>query len=265
MTTDRPHPSEREILLDEASLTLIEGGRGAPLLILHDELGYPGWLSWNAMLAEDRKLIIPMAPGFGKSPRRDWLSSVRDLASLYARLLRELELDQVDVLGFSMGGWIAAEMAVNSPAQFSRMILVAPAGIKPPQGEILDMFLQSAPEYIRAGVNEPAACAEYLRLYGEPPTPSQIAQWEEARAQVARIAWSPYLHNPSLPMLMKGVRSLSTLLIWGEQDAVIPASTARRFKESIPDAQIALLPNCGHRPELEMTPDFVKIVRRFLT
>jgi pimeloyl-ACP methyl ester carboxylesterase len=257
-------PAQRELRIDDVPLLVIEGGQGEPLLVLHDELGYPGWASWNARLAENRRLIMPMAPGFGISPEVSWLSSVRDLACFYGRLLGELGLERVDVLGFSFGGWVAAEMAVNSPGQFARMILVAPAGIRPVQGEILDLFLRSAPECLRAGFYQPANCAEYLSLYGDPATPDQLAQWEQARAQIARLAWSPYMHNPSLPWLMRGIRSLPTLLVWGDQDAIIPASTVGRYRESLPDAQVALLQECGHRPEIERTAEFVTIVRKFL-
>lgn len=264
MNADSLASSERRVFIDEVPLLLVEGGRGEPLLVLHDELGYPGWLTWNARLAEDRRLIIPLAPGFGRSPGLDWLSSVRDLACFYGRLLRDLGLDRVDVLGFSFGGWVAAEMAVNSPGQFARMMLVAPMGIRPLEGEILDLFLRSAPEYLSAGIYQRASCAEYLKLYGNQPTQPQIEQWEEARAQVARLAWSPYMHDPSLPSLIRGIRSLPTLLVWGERDAIIPASTARRYRESLPDAQIAVLQECGHRPELERTQDFVSIVRKFI-
>ncbi|HUY19232.1 MAG TPA: alpha/beta fold hydrolase [Candidatus Binataceae bacterium] len=264
MSTDSIQPCERQVLIDEIPLMLVEGGRGAPLLVLHDELGYPGWLAWNASLAEHRRLIIPMAPGFGRSPGLDWLSSLRDLACLYGRFLRDNGFDRVDVLGFSLGGWLAAEMAVNWPGQFARMMLVAPMGIKPSEGEILDLFMRSAPEYLRAGICQPASCAEYLKLYGRQPTQPQLEQWEEARAQVARLAWSPYMHNPSLPSLLRGVRSMPTLLVWGERDAVVPAATARRYQESIPDAQIALLRECGHRPEIERTQEFVNIIRQFI-
>ena len=264
-TADGLLPAERQVLIDDIPLMLVEGGRGDPLLVLHDELGYPGWLAWNAGLAEHRRLIIPMAPGFGRSPRVDWISSLRDLACFYGRLLREIGLERIDLLGFSFGGWVAAEMAVNSPGQFGRMMLVAPAGIKPPEGEILDLFLRSAPEYLRASICEPANCAEYLKLYGDAPAQDQIEQWEDARAQVARLAWSPYMHNPSLPSLMRGARSVQTLLVWGTRDAVVPASAARRYQESIPDAELVLLQECGHRPEIERTGDFVNIIRKFLS
>ena len=73
-----------------ADLTVVRGGKGKPLLMLHDELGYPGWMTWNEELAKDRQLIIPLQPGFGKTPKIDWIRSFRDLAGFYANVVREL-------------------------------------------------------------------------------------------------------------------------------------------------------------------------------
>src|SRR5271154_3803119 len=136
-----------------AEFSVIKGGKGGkPILILHDEIGHPGWLKWHSSLAHDRTLIIPGHPGFGRTPRLEWISDVRDLASVYARFVREQGLAPVDVIGFSLGGWVAAEMAVADPKLFRRMVLVAPTGVlptegdaadhyvRPPQGEILDLY-----------------------------------------------------------------------------------------------------------------------------
>ena len=95
-------------------MPVIKGGSGKPLLILHDELGYPGWLGWQRALARERTLVIPMAPGFSRAPRIEWVENVRDLACVYARLLREQDLDNIDVIGFSFGGWLAAEMIATN-------------------------------------------------------------------------------------------------------------------------------------------------------
>lgn len=129
------------------NVTLTKGGTGRPLLVLHEELGYPGWLRWHCALAQGRTLYIPLHPGFGRSPRVEWIGSVRDVGCFYSRLLRDMGLSPMDVIGFSLGGWIAAEMAVNCPHQFRRMVLVAPMGIRPPEGEIKDMFTVTARAY----------------------------------------------------------------------------------------------------------------------
>jgi len=103
-----------------ADLNFIKGGTGRPLLVLHEELGHPGWLSWHSALAQSHTLYIPLHPGLGKSSRIEWISGVRDLACFYSRVIRDMGLSPTDVIGISMGGWIAAEMAANCAHQFRR-------------------------------------------------------------------------------------------------------------------------------------------------
>ena len=134
MTVPSNGCTEGTVSVGAAGLAMIRGGSGRPLLVLHEELGHPGWLSWHTQLAEDHSIYIPIHPGFGQLPRVDWISGVRDLAGFYSRMLREMALGPVDVIGFSLGGWIAAEMAAANPGQFRRLVMVAPAGLKPPEG-----------------------------------------------------------------------------------------------------------------------------------
>jgi pimeloyl-ACP methyl ester carboxylesterase len=197
-----PEWTEETLRLAGIELPIIKGGSGDPLLILHDELGYPGWLDWQRALARERILIIPMAPGFGRAARIPWIENVRDFACVYARWLREQGLESIDVIGFSFGGWLAAEMIANNPRQFRRTVLVAPGGIKPAEGAIMDMFQVPARTYLEATVHNPSITPEFAALYGGEATPEQFEAWEEARAEFARIAWQPYFHNPSLPYLL---------------------------------------------------------------
>ena len=106
----------RTYRVGDLDLVVLEMGRGKPLLVLHEELGCPGPLLWQADLSKSRKLVVPLHTGFGRTRRLDWVSSVRDLACFYARFLREQALPPIDVVGFSFGGWVAAEMAANDPA-----------------------------------------------------------------------------------------------------------------------------------------------------
>jgi pimeloyl-ACP methyl ester carboxylesterase len=247
-----------------AELTCIQGGSGKPLLVLHEEIGHPGWLRWHTELARSRTVIIPQHPGFGKTPRVEWVRNVRDLAGFYARVIREQGWSPVDVIGFSMGGWIAAEMAACDAKQFRKMILVAPTGIRPPQGDIADMFVVTARAYVDASVNSIESNPEFAKLYGGEQTPEQFEAWEDARAETARIAWQPYMFNPSLPNLLENVVGLPTMLIWGKQDKIVPISASHVFNESITGSDLVVLDNCGHRPEIEQTSTFVERVQRFL-
>lgn len=256
--------AEETISVAGTELAIISGGSGRPLLVLHEELGHPGWLKWHAALARDHSLLIPQQPGFGKSPKLDWIRSIRDLAAFYSRVLRERELVPIDVIGFSLGGWIAAEMAANHAGQFRRMVLVGSTGIQPPRGEIKDLFIRTSRKFLDESVLNPSRTPEFANLYGGEETPQQFEAWEDARTEVARLAWSPYLFNPSLPYLLQGVSGLPTLLIWGGQDEVVPLSAGEVYKESIAGAELVVLEQCGHHPEIEQSNEFIKTVQQFL-
>jgi pimeloyl-ACP methyl ester carboxylesterase len=249
--------TQRQISIDNHAVTVIEEGEGPPQLVLHDELGDAQSRPWHTELARDRRIVMPQLPGFGSSPQVEWISSVRDLAGFTARMLRAIKLDRLDVIGISFGGWLAAEMAVNRPETFARLVLVASFGIKPRDGEIRDLFLMSTPEYLRASVRRAESADELARSRA----PEAI---EEARAEVARIAWSPYMHNPSLSHLLRGVTS-PTMVVWGENDAIIPSGTALQYREAMPDATVATIADCGHHPEVEATAQFVALARKFLS
>lgn len=247
------------------SLRVLTVGSGPPLLILHDEMGYPGWLSWQAALAATRTLVIPMAPGFGLAPRIEWLSSVRDLACVYARLLSARGNAPIDVLGFSFGGWVAAEMLANQPALFRRQVLIAPLGIKPTDGVIFDAFEVTHRAQLEATVRDPQATPEFDQLFGGKPTPEQIEAFDDARAESARLAWQPYMHNPSLPHLLEGLGTqVPVLIVHGDDDRIVPRSAMHAYQRALGDAELVTLPRCGHRPEIECRDQFLSLVQNFL-
>jgi pimeloyl-ACP methyl ester carboxylesterase len=187
----------------------------------------------------------------------------RDLAAFYARILREMRLDPIDVIGFSAGGFIAAEMAAADPKIFSRMILVAPMGIKPAKGEILDIFSTTIRTHLRATVADPVNTAEFAKIYGGEMTPEQFEAFEDARTETARLGWDPFMHDPSLPYRLEGI-SLPTLLVWGARDGVVPRDCIDRYKAALSGAQFAQIEEVGHRPEIENSPEFVRAVKNFL-
>jgi pimeloyl-ACP methyl ester carboxylesterase len=255
---------EEIVRVDETDLKVVKGGTGKPLLILHEELGWPGWLKWNTALAEKHTLLIPQHPGYSHTDRAEWISNIRDMAGFYARYLVEQNLAPVDAIGFSMGGWIAAEMAANNPGQFRKLALVAPMGIRPHEGAILDFFQLMAPKHLYATVHDPDAVPEFDNLYGG-QGPAQFEKWEEARAQSARLAWVPFMHNPSLPHLLAVAANLPTLLVWGKQDRVVPFTAADDYKRAMKSAKVVAFDNCGHRPEVEKSADFLREIEQFLS
>ncbi len=255
--------SEETIQAAGAELVIVKGGSGRPLLIFHDEMGYTGWMTWNEELALDRTLLIPLQPGFGKTPRLNWVRTYRDLAGYYSQVVRELKLEPLEAVGFSAGGFIAAEMLAADPKIFRRLVLVAPMGIKPAQGEILDFFPLSVRAHLRATVADPEGTPEFGKIYGGEMTPAQFEAFEDARAETSRLGWEPYMHNPSLPHLLRGIGT-PTLLVWGSKDQVVPRGCIEAYQKALGAAQVVEIPGAGHRPEIERPLEFVKAVSKFL-
>jgi pimeloyl-ACP methyl ester carboxylesterase len=190
--------------------------------------------------------------------------NMRDLASWYLAALDDLGLGPVPVIGLSLGGWLAAEMATMCLHHFTKLVLVSAPGIKPPTGEIFDMFLVVAKQYITTGFADPARTPEYQQLYGADPTPQQQEAWELAREASSRLAWRPYMHDQNLPYLLPRLKRLPTLIVWGRQDAIVPLSAAQAYHQAIPGSQLVVLDQCGHHPEIEQADEFVRQVRQFL-
>ncbi len=236
---------------------VLKGGSGSPLVVLHHDVGNPGWLPFYADLARDCTVYVPSHPGFGKSERPEWMRSVRDMAMVYQWLFAKLRLDRIAVIGLGFGGWIAAEIAMMCPHRFERMLLVNAMGMQPRKGEILDQFIINNNEYVAAGFADAAAMKE---LYGDPPSLDQLVEWEVNREMTTRIAWKPYMFDQALPHLIRGVKT-PTLLVWGEQDRIVPFDCAERYAELLPNARIARIAGAGHFIEVEKPAELARLAR----
>jgi pimeloyl-ACP methyl ester carboxylesterase len=254
---------EKVIDVGGIGVVTLEGGSGRPLLMLHDELGFPGWMRWNQAMAGSHRFVVPLQPGFGSTERVEWFGSVRDVASFYARMLREQGLGPIDVVGFSMGGWIAAEMAAADPALFGRMVLVAPLGVRPAEGEILDFLGITMRRHVMATVSNQGA-EEVAQMYGGAISPEQFELFEAARAESSRLAWEPFMHDHSLPHRLAGVQGVDSLVIWGERDQLVPRGCAEAYAQALPGARLEVIPGAGHRPEIENRDRFIALVSEFL-
>ena len=247
------------------TLRLVKGGSGPPLLLLHDEFGHQVQLRYHDTLAEDYTVHIPTHPGFSETGRLDWIMNMRDLAGWYLEALDDLTLGQVNLMGFSLGGWLAAEMAAMSPDQFSKVVLVAPAGIRPPSGEIFDMFLVVAEDYLATSVLDPENTPEFRDICPEEPSAELAEAWAVAREEACRLSWRPYMHYLGLPNLVHRLKRVPTQIIWGREDVIVPVSAAQAYHDAIPGSRLEVLDGCGHRPEIEKTDEFLALVKGFLS
>lgn len=241
-------------------LHITQAGRGDPLILLHHDIGAPDGLPFYDMLAEDFDVRILHHPGFGRSERGDWLRSVRDVAVLYQELLARLGLRGHALLGLGFGGWIAAEMASMAPRDVSRLALLAPMGIKPPEGYIFDQALVQYIEYVRTGFHDQSA---FDRLFGTEPPIELVEQWDICREMVFRLAWKPYMYSHTLPRLL-GEVEVPALIVWPEEDRIVPPAAAEAWAGALRHANAATLPACGHFAEMERPAELAGLVKRFL-
>lgn len=251
--------ADETVTVAGTALHLRTGGTGAPLLVLHHDIGSPEQPALHEALAEHFSVLAPSHPGYDRSPRPAWLRSVRDVAVMYQALLAERGLSGVTCVGLGFGGWIAAEMATMAPGQFRRLVLVGAMGIKPERGEILDQALVSYIEYIRAGFHDPQALA---RAYGaELPTPL-LERWDVNRETTFRIAWRPYMFSPTLPHLLGGVRT-PTLIVWGAEDRVVPLECGERYAKALPAARLVVIEGAGHLVDMERPAELARAIIDF--
>ena len=263
MTTSSATWTVERVQAAGAEMQMLKGGAGDPLLVLHDEMGQPGWLRLHEELAKNYTVYAPSLPGFGVTDRLDWIMNMRDSATWTIWALEEMGLSNLNVVGFSIGGWLAAEMATQDPSVFRRMALAAPAGILPPTGEILDMFLIVSKEFITTGFHNPSAAAEFQQVCPDEPTPEQVEQWETAREEACRLSWRPYMHDRSLPHRLGRLKNVPSLIIWGRNDAIVPPSAGEVYNQSIAGSQLVTLEECGHRSDVEKSAELASLLREF--
>ena len=251
--------TEAAVELAGVKVHLARAGSGRPLLVLHHDIGSPERLDFYDVLANRFDVLVPHHPGYGKSERPQWLRSVRDVAVMYQSMLSDLALDRVSLIGLGFGGWIAAEMATMAPRYFYRLILVGAMGLKPPEGDIFDQAIVSYLDYARAGFHDQAA---FAKVYGDVST-DQLVEWDLCREMCFRIAWKPYMYSQTLPHLLGGVRT-PTLVVWGDDDKVVPKSAGERYAVLLPQARFETVRSAGHCVEMERPGELARLVSGFI-
>jgi len=255
----------REVQVDIGGTTIhmLQGGSGAPLLLLHGTEGRQGWLRYAQALAEQYTVYLPSHPGFDGSERPAWLKTMPDLVCFYTWFLEQQGLEDVPAIGFALGGWLAAEIVATTRHAFRKLMLVDAAGIKPQQGDITDLFILSPAQIAELSFHNAQQAPEYEMLYGGTRTPEQQESTMKNREMVVRLTWKPYMHDPRLPALLARVR-IPTCVVWGRQDQIIPVECGELYRQAIPGAELVVLEDCGHLPQVEQPEAFVRLARQFL-
>lgn len=255
-----PEPLRTNETIAGCKISLMRGGSGTPLLFLHGARGGSQWLPFMDALAANFEVWAPEHPGFGNSETPPWLDNVADLAYFYLDFIDKFALSGVHLVGTSLGGWIAAELAVRNQTSLATLTLVAAAGLHikgVPKG---DIFMWSAAELAR-NLFYDQKYSEWMLLV----TPSEEEQDMQLknRLTTARLSWQPRLYNPHLAKWLHRI-TVPTLILWGADDKLIPAPYASALGEAIPGARVQIFENCGHLPQIEKSQEFVATVSAFL-
>ena len=237
------------------------GGERPSLLFLHAEDYFEQHGPFLQRLAESWRVVVPRHPGFGRSELSPDFRSVDDLALLYLDLMDHLRLKRPVVVGSSFGGWIALEMAVRCPEHMGRLVLIGPAGVKFGAREdrgFADIYQIPDDEVRRLTFADPKRWAPDYRAMTE----EQLASVARDRQSAVHFAWRPYMHNPGLRKWLHRVR-MPTLVVCGDQDGVVSPQSARALAEVLPMAQLKVIAQTGHYPQIEQVDAVMQAIHAF--
>jgi pimeloyl-ACP methyl ester carboxylesterase len=236
---------------DEVDLVVEERGEGRPFLLLHGGAGPASMTRFASLLAErhQARVITPTHPGFARTKRPDDLKSIKGLAQVYAALLDHLDVSGVAVIGNSMGGWIAAELALLTSPRVSSIVLVGALGIEVTGHPIPDVSKLPLDEIMSLSYHNPKP----FRL--DPATMTDDQRAIMAANRAALQVYAPQMTDPTLAQRLAKI-IVPTLVISGESDRIVDPEYGRAFAAAIPDAKFELLAGTGHVPQIE-TPELL--------
>ena len=240
-------------------IRLMRGGSGEPLLYLHGASG-ANWLPFLQTLTRNFDVIAPEHPGFGESDTPAWLDNIHDLAYFYLDLFDALQLSGVNLVGNSLGGWIAAEIAVRSTQRLASLTLAGSAGLYVPGVTQVDSYLISEEQRLNAFFYDQSKAKEMIARVLHPDMEDTALK---NRQTAAKLSWQPRSHDPHLAKWLHRI-DVPTLLIWGDTDRLFPKEHAKAWQAAIPGAKLVTIPKCGHVPQIEQPDAFVAALEEFI-
>ena len=228
------------------------------MLVLHGGGGPQTVSGFASALSTRSHVLVPTHPGFAGEPRPEWFDSVDDLALTYLELLERLELRDVMVIGSSLGGWIASEMAVIDSTRLSSIVLVDAIGIQVEGHPIADVFPLTSDELFALSFHNPAA----FRIDPATLSPEQVAV-TAANFQALKVYDQGQGMGDSKLRRRLGRVTIPALVVWGESDGVVDPDYGRAYAQSLPNARFALIPEAGHLPQIEQPERLLTLVWEF--
>ena len=237
-------------------------GKGDPVFYLSGFGGLPKWTPFLDKLAETRHLVVPSLPGFPGGLGHDQLDTLLDWVLATNDLLRRAGMQTADLIGASVSGALAAEIAALWPEMVRRLVLIAPFGMFEESDPVEDIWAQRPAEVAAVLCAEPG---NWTWLKAQPEGANSV-EWpiEQTRAAeaAARIFWP--LGNTRLERRLPLIEA-PTLLLWGEQDRLIPASYATKFARAIrARTETRIIAGAGHLAELDRPEEVAAAILAFM-
>jgi pimeloyl-ACP methyl ester carboxylesterase len=246
-------------LVNGVNTIVLSAGSGPPLLFLH---GAGIWHGVNFAVPWTQKfrVIVPFHPGFGEAEDAPAMTDIHDYVMHYLDLFDALGLDKFHLVGFSLGGWLAANFAVEHGHRVERLVLVGPAGLRGKERPKGDFFLLPPEQIPSLLVSNFNVIKPFL-----PANPKDLDFMGDRYREggtLARLLWDrPY--DTKLPRYLHRL-TMPTLLLWGEEDKLVPVQNAQLWREHIPKARLETFKGAGHLV-LDEKPEAVDAVQRFLS
>ena len=273
----------RELHTDEGVLRYHEAGDGPPLLMLHGSgPGVTGWRNYRgnlAVFAEHFRCLVLEFPGFGVSDPTDQHPMMAAPAAV-VRFLAGLGLEQVDVIGNSMGGIVAANLAIAQPNLFRRIVTIGGVGrniLSPGPGEGINLLMdftdnptrESLISWLHSMVYDRSIVTEEMieerwALATEPKTLESARRMYSRKAMTATAAAAAASDQPPYWAMLHKITA-PTLITWGRDDRVSPVDMALLPLRTLPRGEIHIFPNCGHWVMIEQKAAWESAVLAFLT
>ncbi len=236
------------------------GGSGAPLLFLHGAGGPMIGAPFLDELAKYFTVYAPAHPGFGPGEGIEHLDDIIDFALYYFDFLDELQIDNPHIVGHSMGGMLAAEIAALAPYRSARLVLVGAAGLWLDETPIPDFFTFNPQQLVKAALHDPEGPLGQMMLQ-QFQSPEMLLEMHKCLASAGKFMWP--IPDKGLKKRIHRIQQ-PTLIVWGASDKLIPPAYGEAFLKTISGSRLVTLTSSGHLPMLEEQDAFVQVVTNFL-
>ena len=263
--------TEEPLDTDVGTVRVLRAGAGDPVVYLHSAMGEGAGMLFLEDLAEERAVVAPVFPGFGGSEGIEAIEDMEDAVFHLLDVFDRLGLSSPAVIGLSLGGWMAAELATRYPERVNRLVLVNPVGLYIPGAEIKEIFgrpLNELAADMFADQAHPMAqmMSQLDTLWAsEVEIPFEVLRpLLQSMAATAKLGWDPYLHDPKLARRLPRVGA-PTLVVHGAKDTFVPRAHAETYAAGIPRARLVDVDDAAHLLPLERPEELATLVRAHLS